>query len=60
MHIGVEQQVFGQRQQGQLDGGGKAAGIGHVLAAVHYAAAVELWQAIHKVVGAVGQAEVLR
>ena len=60
MHIGVEQQVFGQRQQCQLNGCGKAAWVGHVLAVVHYAAAVELGQAIHKIVGAVGQTEVLR
>ena len=47
--IAVEHQVLGQREQTQLDAGGKAARIGYVLGRTG-SAAVELGQAIDKVV----------
>ena len=50
---GVEQEVFGQRKQGQLNSRGKRSGVGHTGGSAHDPLAVQLRQAVDEVVGAV-------
>ena len=57
--VALQQSGIGQRQQAELDAGGEAAGIGHVLR-TEDGGAVELWQTVNIVVAFCGQAEVLR
>lgn len=57
--IALQQSGIGQRQQAELDAGGEAAGIGHVLRTEN-GGAVELWQTVNIVVAFCGQTEVLR
>lgn len=57
--VALQQSGIGQRQQAELDAGGEAAGIGHVLRTEN-GGAVELWQTVNIVVAFCGQTEVLR
>ena len=60
MHIGVEPAVFRQWEQCQLNGGGKAAGVGNMLGGGGDALAVQFRQTVHEIVHTVGDAEILR
>lgn len=57
--VALQQSGIGQRQQAELDAGGEAAGIGHVLRTEN-GGAIELWQTVNIVVAFCGQTEVLR